>query len=267
MRSDLRADSAPSPALRAASPRGRGCCYRVVTRDLEWGRRAINTLRGAAGSIRATWTSRRCCPSSASFNTVEINYTFYRLPTVPSLLGWAGATPPHFKLALRAPRRITHILHLKGAAATTNEFLRRCRDVGEKKLAVMPFQVAPEHEVDVALLDEFIAACLGNARRVRVPQPGLAHGRGLRLPAPAQRRCVSGQRDVAHAGTSHRRLRVLPPARRRVRTGRPRTLGGRHPRDGTQARPKTSTSKAPNTKKQAKGAEFAKRLLELLGLH
>jgi uncharacterized protein YecE (DUF72 family) len=93
---------------------------------------------------------------AARFNTVEINYTFYRLPTVPSLLGWADATPPHFKLALRAPRPITHILHLKGAAAMTNEFLRRAATLRDK-LAVVLFQIAPEHEVDVALLGEFLA--------------------------------------------------------------------------------------------------------------
>ncbi len=90
------------------------------------------------------------------FDTVEINYSFYRLPTVASLLGWAQATPAHFKLALRAPRRITHILHLQGAAATTNEFLRRAATLRDK-LAVVLFQIAPEHEVDVALLDTFLA--------------------------------------------------------------------------------------------------------------
>ncbi len=100
---------------------------------------------------------------AARFDSVEINYSFYRLPTVPSLLGWAQATPPHFKLALRAPRRITHILHLKGAAATTNEFLRRATTLGEK-LAVVLFQIAPEHELDVAVLGEFLAGLPGETR-------------------------------------------------------------------------------------------------------
>ncbi|MGI9147675.1 MAG: DUF72 domain-containing protein [Chloroflexota bacterium] len=93
---------------------------------------------------------------AARFDTVEINYTFYRLPTVPSLLGWAAATPPRFKLALRAPRRITHILHLKGASATTTEFLRRAT-VLRDKLAVVLFQISAEHELDVSLLGEFLA--------------------------------------------------------------------------------------------------------------
>jgi uncharacterized protein YecE (DUF72 family) len=91
------------------------------------------------------------------FDTVEINYSFYRLPTLPSLLGWAAATPDHFKLALRAPRRITHILHLKNAAATTREFLRRAA-VLDDKLGPVLFQIAPEHALDVPLLDEFLSS-------------------------------------------------------------------------------------------------------------
>jgi uncharacterized protein YecE (DUF72 family) len=94
---------------------------------------------------------------AARFDTVEINYTFYRLPTVPSLLGWAAATPPHFKLALRAPRRITHIQHLQGATAMTNEFLRRTTLLGDK-LGVVLFQIAPEHQVEVPLLAEFLGS-------------------------------------------------------------------------------------------------------------
>lgn len=98
------------------------------------------------------------------FDTVEINYTFYRLPTLPSLLGWAGATPPRFTLALRAPRRITHIQHLRGgAAAATNEFLRRSAVLGDKLGAIL-FQIAPEHEVDVPLLAEFIAGLAPGTR-------------------------------------------------------------------------------------------------------
>ena len=100
---------------------------------------------------------------AARFDTVEINYSFYRLPTMASLQGWADATPPHFKLAVRAPRRITHILHLKGAAATTNEFLRRAATLREK-LAVVLFQIAPEHDVDVPVLGEFLAGMPAGTR-------------------------------------------------------------------------------------------------------
>jgi uncharacterized protein YecE (DUF72 family) len=42
------------------------------------------------------------------FNTVEANYTFYRMPTPQLLEGWAAGTPDGFTFTLKAPRRITH---------------------------------------------------------------------------------------------------------------------------------------------------------------
>ena len=93
---------------------------------------------------------------ATQFDTVEINYSFYRMPAPPALLAWAQATPPEFTLALRAPRSITHIRHLRNAEATTNEFLRRARLLGAK-LGPVLFQIAPEHELDVPVLDLFLS--------------------------------------------------------------------------------------------------------------
>jgi uncharacterized protein YecE (DUF72 family) len=45
---------------------------------------------------------------AARFNTVEINYTFYRMPTPKLVTGWASQVPDHFRFTLKAPRRITH---------------------------------------------------------------------------------------------------------------------------------------------------------------
>src|SRR5438552_18760905 len=47
------------------------------------------------------------------FKTVEINYTFYRIPNEKILAGWDRETPPGFRLTLKAPKRITHIARLK----------------------------------------------------------------------------------------------------------------------------------------------------------
>ena len=53
---------------------------------------------------------------AARFPTVEINYTFYRMPTEKLVAGWAAQTPSPYKLTLKAPRRIERIateqLHL-----------------------------------------------------------------------------------------------------------------------------------------------------------
>ena len=45
---------------------------------------------------------------AARFPTVEINYTFYRMPNEKLVGGWAAQTPSPYKLTLKAPRRITH---------------------------------------------------------------------------------------------------------------------------------------------------------------
>ena len=55
-----------------------------------------------------------------AFATVEINYTFYRVPNAKILAGWAAETPAGFRLTLKAPKRITHIAklqRLRGPAA------------------------------------------------------------------------------------------------------------------------------------------------------
>ena len=50
---------------------------------------------------------------AARFPTVEINYTFYRMPNEKLVAGWAAQTPSPYKLTLKAPRRITHDSRLK----------------------------------------------------------------------------------------------------------------------------------------------------------
>ena len=51
------------------------------------------------------------------FTTVEINYTFYRMPTVRVLANWARETPDGFRFSLKAPRRITHDQRLRSIEA------------------------------------------------------------------------------------------------------------------------------------------------------
>src|SRR5690606_32651407 len=50
------------------------------------------------------------------FPTVEINYTYYRMPNQKTLQSWDQQTPPRYKLTLKAPKRITHDARLKDCA-------------------------------------------------------------------------------------------------------------------------------------------------------
>ncbi len=93
---------------------------------------------------------------AARFPTVEINYTFYRMPTEKLVAGWAAQTPSPFKLTLKAPRRITHDSRLKNCGELVNAF---CQVAGtlEAKLGALLFQLPPTAKKDLALFDAFLA--------------------------------------------------------------------------------------------------------------
>jgi uncharacterized protein YecE (DUF72 family) len=89
------------------------------------------------------------------FTTVEINYTFYRMPTPAAASEWAASTPDGFRFTLKAPRRITHIARLKGAEQPLQAFCRAASALGEK-LAVLLFQVPPTFKKDLGVLEAFL---------------------------------------------------------------------------------------------------------------
>src|ERR1700724_1704608 len=74
--------------------------------------------------------------------TVEINNTFYRMPTAKLLAGWASEVPASFPSALKAPQRITHTARLKEAGEATSIFLRLASDLGAR-LGPLLFQLPP----------------------------------------------------------------------------------------------------------------------------
>ena len=90
------------------------------------------------------------------FNTVEINYTFYRIPNTRILAGWDRDTPPGFRLTLKAPKRITHIAKLKDCAELLEYFLKVSATLGAKRGALL-FQLPPYLRRDLPLLDTFLA--------------------------------------------------------------------------------------------------------------
>ena len=91
-----------------------------------------------------------------SFNTVEINYTFYRIPNTKTLAGWDRDTPEGFRLTLKAPKRITHIAKLRDCSELLEYFLRVSATLGPK-LGALLFQLPPYFRKDLAVLDAFIA--------------------------------------------------------------------------------------------------------------
>ena len=93
---------------------------------------------------------------AARFDTVEINYTFYRAPTEKVLAGWSAKTPARFRFTLKAPRRITHDARLRDCADAVAHFTRVAGTL-EGKLGVLLFQLPPYLRRDLAVLDAFLA--------------------------------------------------------------------------------------------------------------
>ena len=80
--------------------------------------------------------------------SVELNNTFYRLPSEEQLRRWAEATPDRFRFAVKMSRRITH----GGRFELVGTFCERVRVLGEK-LGPILVQFPPTRERDDGLLE------------------------------------------------------------------------------------------------------------------
>jgi len=92
---------------------------------------------------------------AARFPTVEINYTFYRMPNEAQLAKWAAETPEPYRFTLKAPRRITHDSRLKNCEDLVAAF---CRVAGtlQDKLGTLLFQLPPNAKQDLRLFEAFL---------------------------------------------------------------------------------------------------------------
>src|ERR1700687_1882473 len=87
----------------------------------------FSLLAGASGYSFKEWKGNFCPEKikpeemlayyAERLPTVEINNTFYRMPKTAVLETWAGSTPEHFRFAIKASRRITHIARIKAESA------------------------------------------------------------------------------------------------------------------------------------------------------
>jgi uncharacterized protein YecE (DUF72 family) len=92
------------------------------------------------------------------FATVEINNTFYRMPTENLFLQWAQQVPPGFQFALKANQQITHIKRLRNCESTLKRFLEVAGVLVEgEHLGPILIQLPPNFKCDHALLKEFLA--------------------------------------------------------------------------------------------------------------
>lgn len=92
---------------------------------------------------------------AAVFNTVEINNTFYRLPTAKTFKAWGAKAPDRFIYAVKANRYLTHLKKLKEAKAPLKKLLDRARLL-EEHLGPILYQLPPRWRFDRARLESFL---------------------------------------------------------------------------------------------------------------
>ena len=100
------------------------------------------------------------------FDTVELNTTFYRLPTVDAAERWAAQAPPGFTYALKLGAFGSHRMKLRDAASWLPNHLDRARQLGAT-LGPTLVQLPPGWKRDAARLDDFFAVARALAPELR----------------------------------------------------------------------------------------------------
>jgi len=92
---------------------------------------------------------------SSVLNTVELNSSFYRLPTLKSLQSWFDKTSANFIFSLKAPRSITHYKKLIDCQEEVNLFFERIKILTNKCGPIL-FQLPSSFHKNKKRLEEFI---------------------------------------------------------------------------------------------------------------
>jgi len=88
--------------------------------------------------------------------SVEINYTFRRLPSEAVIARWRAETPAEFRFTLKAYQRITHYKRLEGTAGDVAELVGAATGLGDR-LGTILFQLPPTLKFEPTRLERFLA--------------------------------------------------------------------------------------------------------------
>jgi uncharacterized protein YecE (DUF72 family) len=93
---------------------------------------------------------------SSRFDTVEINNSFYRLPTAATFSAWRDRVPSRFLFAVKASRYLTHMRKLKDPGGPLDVLFGRASALGPQ-LGPVLYQLPPGWKKDVVRLEEFVS--------------------------------------------------------------------------------------------------------------
>jgi uncharacterized protein YecE (DUF72 family) len=92
------------------------------------------------------------------FNTLELNVTFYRFPTLKSLEKWYTDSPDSFKFSAKVPRAITHYKKFSECEKMLEDFYTSIRQGLQHKLGCVLFQLPPQLIYSEELLEKIITS-------------------------------------------------------------------------------------------------------------
>jgi len=93
---------------------------------------------------------------SSRLSSVEIDYTFYRMPSTKTIEGWTAATPAEFKFTIKASQQITHRQRLKVPSDALEYFMSVVPGLGDR-LGIVLFQLPPFFKCDRQKLETFLS--------------------------------------------------------------------------------------------------------------
>jgi uncharacterized protein YecE (DUF72 family) len=93
---------------------------------------------------------------STQFPTVEINATFYRLPSEGMVRGWRDRVDDTFRYAVKGSRFITHMKKLANLDGALDKFFDRIAPM-QDRTAVILWQLPPMLKKDLGRLDDFLS--------------------------------------------------------------------------------------------------------------
>ena len=91
------------------------------------------------------------------FDTVELNNSFYRLPTPEAFAAWRDVANAGFRFAVKGSRFLTHNKKLKEPEQALQNLLPRA-EILSQKLGPILFQLPPKWKVNIERLEEFLQA-------------------------------------------------------------------------------------------------------------
>ena len=100
-----------------------------------------------------------------TFATVELNNSFYHLPSEKAFGGWRDSTPETFAFAVKVSRFITHVKRLRNAEEPLANFLSRAKLL-EEKLGPLLYQLPPNLHRNDRLLESFLSMLPGDLSHV-----------------------------------------------------------------------------------------------------